>query len=613
MTKKIKSPSPAFRKKQLEKNSLKQGKDYTKYFLPFVLIVTAIVFINTLHNNFVNWDDDSFILNNPIIKHLNWINIKNIFLNFHGTEFPLTILSYSVEYKLFGLNPFSFHFINYILHLLNVLLVYIFIKRLTGKSWIAFITSLFFGIHPMHVETVAWISERKDLLYSFFFLLSLNSYCKYLFSENKSFNLLWSFLWFLLSLFSKPAAACLPFVLLLIYYYHNKKITKKAIISILPFVGLLILIGVYTIFLHNTFDTFNSSLLSFNFIDKLFLFSYATIYYLVMAIVPFKLCVIHFYPEKVGAMLPLIYYISLPVLLLLIWGIFKLKHLKHEIIFGLLFYFITIVMVLQIVPVGIAIVSERYSYIPYIGIFLILGHFFSYVNDKKNSFDFEIRSLVSLSIAVLIIFYLFTSFERGKVWKNGTALFTDVIKKYPEQSLGWRQRGNSFLLKKDYKSALFDFDRSIKLGCKEAGLYVNMGIAKENLGYAKEALSDYDTAIKINPNSSSFWFIRGALLYDKGELDKAISDFNNAIKLNPNYTEAYSNRGAVLLSMKKIDESLKDLNKAIELDSTYADAYYNRGIAKYFINDKTGAYNDWELANKLGDEKALTLLRKYCK
>jgi tetratricopeptide (TPR) repeat protein len=140
-----------------------------------------------------------------------------------------------------------------------------------------------------------------------------------------------------------------------------------------------------------------------------------------------------------------------------------------------------------------------------------------------------------------------------------------------------------------------------------------MGIAKENLGYAKEALSDYDTAIKINPNSSSFWFIRGALLYDKGELDKAISDFNNAIKLNPNYTEAYSNRGAVLLSMKKIDESLKDLNKAIELDSTYADAYYNRGIAKYFINDKTGAYNDWELANKLGDEKALTLLRKYCK
>ena len=607
------TPSTAFQKKQKENNSLKQEKDYTKYFLPFALAVTAIVFFNTLHNNFVNWDDDSFILNNPIIKNLNWINIKNIFLNFHGTEFPLTILSYSVEYKLFGLNPFSFHFINYILHLLNVLLVYILIKRLTGKSWIAFITSLFFGIHPMHVETVAWISERKDLLYSFFFLLSLNSYCKYLFSEKKNYNLFWTFLWFLLSLLSKPAAACLPFVLLLIYYYHNKNITKKAIISILPFVGLLILIAVYTIFLHNTFDSFKSFEVSFGFINKIFLFSYAVIYYLVMAIIPFKLCVIHFYPDVTNEILPLEYYFSLPVLILLVWGICKLKFLKHEIIFGLLFYFITIVMVLQIFPVGIAIVSERYSYIPYIGIFLILGHLYSYILDKKNSFNIEIRTLVSLSIAVLIIFYSYTSNQRNKVWKNGTTLFSDVIKKYPEQSLGWRQRGNNSLLNKEYKAALFDFNKSIKLGCNEAGLFANRGIAKESLGYAKDALTDYNTAIKINPNSSSFWFIRGALLYDKGELDSAVSDFNNAIKLNPDYTEAYSNRGAVLLNMKKIDEALNDFNKAIKIDSGYADAYYNRGIAKYFINDKTGAYNDWELANKLGDEKALTLLRKYNK
>ena len=196
-------------------------KENSKYFLPFILLLTSVVFSNTLLNNFINnWDDQGYVLNNNFIKDLNFENFKIIFSTFfQGNYHPLSLISYTIEYKFFGLNPFYFHLSNLIFHLLNVALVYYFIKRLSSNIFVASITSLFFAIHPMHVESVAWISERKDVLYSFFFLLSLNSYCKYKYSEKKNLNLLLSFIFFLLSLLSKPAAVCLPLILVSIDFY----------------------------------------------------------------------------------------------------------------------------------------------------------------------------------------------------------------------------------------------------------------------------------------------------------------------------------------------------------------------------------------------------------
>ena len=137
----------------------KENYNYSRYFLPSILILTAIVFANTLGNNFVNyWDDNGYVTSNEIIRQLNWEHLKIIFSTFYkGNYHPLTTLSYAIEYKLFGLNPFPYHLSNYILHLLNVAIVYLFINRFTHKPLVAGITALFFAIHPMHVESVAWI------------------------------------------------------------------------------------------------------------------------------------------------------------------------------------------------------------------------------------------------------------------------------------------------------------------------------------------------------------------------------------------------------------------------------------------------------------------------
>ena len=486
------------------RNHITKDPLYSKFLLPVILILTAIVFYNSIRNDFINnWDDQAYVINNPLIKHLSWENLKIIFTTFSiGNYHPLTILSFALEYKLFGLNPFYNHFTNYILHLLNVILVYFFIKRFSGKYWLAAITSLFFALHPMHVESVAWILERKDLLYSFFFLLSLISYCKYKLSENKYSNLLWSLLWFILSLLSKPAAVCLPLVLVLIDYYIDKKFSWKSLVSKIHFFILSLAFGVITIYAQKSLNAISDINPSFNIIYRIFLVSYSSIYYLVKVFLPFNLSVLHYYPVKSGGMFPIEYYLALPAIILIIFGVVKARQFKRELVFGLLFYFITIALVLQLIPVGQSIVSERYSYIPTIGIFFIFGQFFSFVKDNKFSFSNKIKAFLPVLLVALTIVYSFQTYERIKYWKNGIVLFTDVIKKYPEEGFGWWGRGNSEIEKKDFKPALDDYNKSILLGSRDATLFTNRGIAKENLGDNDGAFLDFNAAIKIDSNYS---------------------------------------------------------------------------------------------------------------
>jgi 4-amino-4-deoxy-L-arabinose transferase-like glycosyltransferase len=180
------------------KNNI-QANSNLYYAMLAVMLITIIAYSSSLFNGFV-WDDDSYIRNNPLVQSF---NLPDIFSSFSmGNYHPLTMFSLAIEYKLFGLNEAGFHVVSLVLHLLNVFLVFNLILRLTGQFQIAIVASLLFGIHPMHVESVAWISERKDLLYSAFFLVALIYYVKFTQNETKKYYFL-SLLFFLLSLLSK--------------------------------------------------------------------------------------------------------------------------------------------------------------------------------------------------------------------------------------------------------------------------------------------------------------------------------------------------------------------------------------------------------------------------
>ena len=237
-------PIKANSKKKADSNNKSHQKVNIIYLL-VILLISFLAYLPVLHNGFVNWDDDQYIQENWIIHTF---NIKEIFTGyFMGNYHPLTMLVLAIEYKLFGIAPTGYHLINLLIHLLNIILVYKLIVLLSDKKYVALIACLLFGIHPIHVESVAWVSELKDLLYAFFFLLSIIYYLKFIKSGDKIFYF-YSLLLFLPALLSKAMAASLPLAMLLIDYFMGRKINLKNFLEKIPFFIIALIFGVLAIF-----------------------------------------------------------------------------------------------------------------------------------------------------------------------------------------------------------------------------------------------------------------------------------------------------------------------------------------------------------------------------
>ena len=250
-SKKINNPKASAHQKHLAK-AKKAGKKTSSYtrgsvlVLAGIILLTLIVFSNSIGNNFVtNWDDKGYLMDNGYIKVITPESIKAIFHSYYnGNYHPLTTISYALEYKFFGFNPKPFHIDNLIIHLLNIVLVFVLMQLLMGRIEASCIAALFFGIHPMHVESISWISERKDVLYTFFYLGALINYIYYLRAEHKKKRyFVMALVLFGLSLLSKSAAISFPVLLLLIDYYHDRKFDKKIVLEKLPFLSFSVAFG----------------------------------------------------------------------------------------------------------------------------------------------------------------------------------------------------------------------------------------------------------------------------------------------------------------------------------------------------------------------------------
>ncbi|MGD0710777.1 MAG: hypothetical protein ABR968_06305, partial [Bacteroidales bacterium] len=458
-----------------KKNAGKKKNSIPLYIVS-LLILTFIVFYNSLHNFFItNLDDSLYIGAADNLKHLTSANISTMFGTFiAGNYHPLAILSLAIDFSFHGQNAFPYHLINLLFHLANVALVFWFIYLLLNRVEAAFIVALFFAIHPMHVESVAWISERKDVLYTFFFLASLVAYLLYMKNVKKYGYYIFSIVLFILSLLSKSAAVSLAPIVVLIDYYSGRKFNWKIIVEKVPFFLLSLLCGVLAILSQKSGDALNNLSTDFSIIDRFFLVSYGVMFYLVKLIAPINLAAFHYYPEKTGGMLPWIYYFAPLGIAAVVFLFIKLKKIRKELMFGLLFFFFTIVTVLQFLPVGFAIVAERYTYVPYIGLFFIAGKLYcDFTDNKFGNYSKNRRNYIVLLIAAFALFFSVTSFERNKQWVNGIVLFDDIVAKNPERGHAYWARGNGKFDLNDIKGALADFEDAIKYNHRPAVVYNN--------------------------------------------------------------------------------------------------------------------------------------------
>ena len=644
-------------------------------YLSLIILLTIITFSNSLFNGLISYDDPGYITENALIRGLSFENIRLIFSSFvMGNYHPFVVLGDAIVYHFFNLNPTPYHAFSLLFHLLNVVIVfYLAYELFSPQSAVhspqtsslriqsSALVACLFAIQPMHCETVCWASDLKDLLFTLFYLISLIFYIKYIKStvhspqstestEKSKFYVI-SLLLFACSCFSKSAAVTFPLIMLATDYLLNRKLSKSTMIEKVPFFILSLGFGIINIFSQASAKAY-SDLGHFNILDRIWFPVYNLAFYIISSVIPFKLSVNHPYPDKINNFLPLEYYIF-PLIVLVLIGLIVIfrgrnKSTVHSsqstryLIFGLLFFIINLALVLQIIPVGWSLVSERYTYLAYFGLFFIIGYYYQGFKEFKGIK----RSHINILIIIVLLTFSYMSYERNKVWANNLSLYDDVISKYPNAFFAYGNRGlakddlgdkqgalddynkalelnphnseaynNRGLVKDhmgDYRGAADDYTKALEINPKYDEAYVGRGNAKNAMGNYEGAIEDYNKALEINIKSAKAYYNRGVVKATLGKMQEAIVDFNTSIEINPQYAEAFNNRGNAKGSLGDMHGAINDFTKSIEINPQNAQAFDNRGKAEFALGDKNGACSDWNKAGELGMKESYEMVRKYC-
>ncbi|MFD1820130.1 Tetratricopeptide repeat-containing protein [Pseudarcicella hirudinis] len=612
------SPKSVFRSPSTEEILQKSGQNVPKesFFssgagkgLVILLLVIAsfIAFSGGFKNQFVDWDDHVYIENNYLVTqpqgHWGEAFKTHVALNYH----PFTVISMMMNASVSGSeNPGSFILTNFFIHVLNSILVFLLVSLLVpGKRMVPLFTALLFAVHPMRVESVTWISERKDVLYGFFFLLAGINYLVYLNSGRKVKYLILTFLLFFCSCMSKGQAVVLPLVLLLFDYWMGRKIESKAIVEKIPFLIVSLVFGLIAVNIQSGGDFHGMiqlvgeqrsalSVRAFTLFERLQYAGYGFMMYCWHLFFPFKLGA--FYPyEAVGPNYKM-YPIGLVfMILVLIATAFSFKK-SRLFVFAIGFFTITIALVLQIVSVGAAIMADRYTYIPYIGLFFLFTMLLESLVEKSAVYTKMVWAVLSL----FVVFCIFQTRKQVKIWENTGTLFSRNIELYPNDPRSYYTRGK-YIGEKEGKldESIADNLKAIELGYKDdSGPWENLGTAYGIKGDAKKAAEYFSMAIEKGAKSGETYMNRGIAYFNLSQPEKAIPDFEKALTMkNSKSTFTRGFLAAAQLNSGHAQSALENFNIVIDkeggMDAIY---FYNRGLTKNQLGDRAGAIRDIQKA-----------------
>jgi protein O-mannosyl-transferase len=564
-----------------------------------LIVAVFIAYFPALNKDFINYDDDLYIVNNPLINAFSFSKLPQIFGKFMEAQYsPIPTVLYGIVYMLGGGKPFLFNFVGVLLHLTSILLVFQFIRALNKNFRVAFITAALFGLCTMQVESVAWLAAvYKTGTYSIFFISSLIMYVKYI--DLKKMKYLWiSLLLFFLSCFCKEQAVALSLAVIVIDLYYRRKIfSKQVLIEKIPYLLISVALGLLTIAAtkSNKEIYFESS---FSIVDRIIYAGYALSMYLAKMIVPFRLSLFYPYPGlKSGLSIYLIY----PVIILLLtaftcWVVIKKK--SGFVLFGSLFFLVNILfsLALQVISVREVVMADRYVYLASIGVFFIIAKGAD-ILIEKNILKFQVVA------AILGVFMLITgvfTFNRTTVWKNSETVMTDAINKfsfplaYVNRGVYYRKLGSAHL------NALQD-SLSKRLISPDEWTRASNNVRQKYFG---DALSDYTNAIAVKPDYALAYHNRGTIYFYSQMDDSAYANYTKALKFDPKNPETWSNRGASLARRGKFQLALIDLDSAIRLDPTKKDSYLNRALTFESLTDYQKAIADYDSYLKLDPRDA---------
>jgi tetratricopeptide (TPR) repeat protein len=531
-----------------------------------LVLVTVVAYLPVCTNGFANYDDNVYVTNNENVKNgftgqsLFWAFTSNHAENWH----PLAWLSHILDYQLFGLNPLGHHLTSVLLHIINTLLLFYILHKMTGAVWPGAFVACLFAIHPLHVESVAWVSERKDVLSALFWFLTILAYARY--TQRPSIpRYAGALILFSLGLMAKPMLVTLPFALLLLDYWPlNRPVNSKhSILNLLfekiPFFTLSAISSVITYNLQTKTDL---DILSLGARISNALVSYIS--YIGKMIYPAGLAV--FYPHPVGVM-PAWKVILAAVLFAVVTtaAIFAARRRRYLLV-GWLWYLGTLVPVIGIVQVGDQAMADRYTYLPSVGIFIIIAWSAAEVLGKIRTG----KIVLTASSALILTVLLMCTRIQISYWQDSVTLFERAIS----------------VTKNNYK------------------MHYALGYELISQGRLDEGITHYHRALEIAPTNAEIHFNLANTLRRQGKVGEAIEEYHLALQHKKDYADAHNNLGYVLLSQGNFDEAMAHFGEALKINPDLGPAL--TGLAQILATHPNPDLRDAELAINLA-RRAATL------
>jgi len=582
---------------QVESNQIKDNH-YPTVIIIFLIAITLISYWSVQQFEFVNYDDDIYVTEN--IHVLSGITKETViwaFTTFHASNWhPLTWLSLFFDYEFYWLNPAGYHWTNVLFHVSNTLLLFLALTRLTGVLWQSGFVAALFAIHPLHVESVAWVAERKDVLSTFFWMLTLYAYVLYV--EHPDWKrYAFTFISFSFGLMAKPMLVTLPFVLLLLDYWPLKRslckpsnshmdfqqsCTKNAqgsfkninvarsLLEKIPLIVLSIIASIMTLIAQQSGEAI-MPLQRLSLIERITnaFVSYAT--YIIKMFWPVDLAV--FYPHP--GMWP-VWQVCVSILLLAGISTYVWKLSDHPYLrVGWLWYLGTLVPVIGIVQVGSQSMADRYTYIPLIGLFIMIAWG---IPNILRQWRYK-RPVLFLSAGLVLLFLMICTGLQVRHWENSISLFRHAVNVTEGNSTTINNLGNALARKGFLDEAILQYKEAIDLQPNNPYTYTNMGKVLMLQGKVKDAVISYSKALQLEPQHMKAHFNIGVAYSEIGYNSEAILHYTEAIKINPDFVAAYNNLGILYAKQEDFDEAVKYFKKALAIFPNYDSARNNLRIA----------------------------------
>ncbi len=569
----------------------------TRYLIIlFLVVATLAVYWQIGNNEFVSYDDRNYVTENLHVA--TGLTSENIHWAFTTTEMgnwhPLTWLSHMVDCQLYGLNPRGHHLTSVFLHIANTVLLFLLLSRITNTLWRSAFAAALFALHPLHVESVAWVAERKDVLSTLFFMLTLLAYARYV-EHPKPARYLVVVVTYALGLMSKPMLVTLPFVLLLLDYwpldrlssvqgddsksrqalalFTGKSPVSGLLIEKIPLLTLSVAMSIVSYLAQNDAEAL---VYGTDYPLPLRLANAVVAYanYILKAVWPENLAVMYPLPaqvplRQVGGALALLGLVSLV-------AIWRARRYPFFIV-GWLWFLGTLVPVIGFIQVGRQAMADRYTYIPYIGLFIMIAW-----GSAELSQGWRYRSIFlrAAGTVIIVLLTVVTWLQLG-YWNNSFKLFTHTLHVTRDNYVAYKALGDFFSEKGNVEEAIVQYNQALrfvpKFGYPNA--HNNLGNVLIKLGRLEDAVSHFEEAIREKPDDVNSHMNLGIALTLQKKSGEAIYHFSEAIRLDPNDADAHYNFGVVLAMMGRFEEAVDHYSKALLINPADAEVRRSMGFA----------------------------------